>query len=143
VILIDANILLYAKFDNFPQHAKARGWLDEQLNGPARVGLPWGSLLAFLRIATNTRLFSRPLTMASAVRQVTAWLAAEPVWIPQPTERHAEVLAGLLMQPKLHYRLVPDAHLAALAVEHGLTLCSNDRDFALFPGLRWEDPLAR
>jgi uncharacterized protein len=142
VILIDANILLYAKFDNFPQHAWARDWLDEQLNGSARVGLPWGSLLAFIRVATNTRLFSQPLTMASALQQVNAWLATEPAWIPQATERHAEVLAGLLRQPRVHYRLVPDAHLAALAIEHGLILCSNDRDFALFPGLRWEDPLA-
>jgi len=141
VILIDANLLLYAKFDNFPQHVRARDWLDEQLNGSARVGLAWSSLLAFVRLATNTRLFSRPLTKASAVQQMKAWLDAGPAWIPQPTERHAEVLTGLLLQPRVHYKLVPDAHLAALAIEHGLILCSNDRDFALFRGLRWEDPL--
>ena len=140
MILIDANLLLYAKFENFPQHVRARDWLDEQLNGSARVGLAWSSLLAFVRLATNTRLFSRPMKMASAVHQMKAWLDAGPAWIPQPTERHAEVLTGLLL-PRVHYKLVPDAHLAALAIEHGLILCSNDRDFALFRGLRWENPL--
>jgi len=142
VILIDANILIYAKIDNFYQHARARSWLDEQLNGSVRVGLPWGSLLAFLRVATNTRLFSNALSMASAVSQITEWLATEPAWIPQPTERHVEVLGALLARPNVHYNLVPDAHLAALAIEHGLTLCSTDGDFARFPGLRWLNPIA-
>ena len=141
MILIDANILLYAKFDNFPWHVKARIWLDEQLSRSARVGLPWGSLLAFVRVSTNTRLFSRALSMADAMSQVTEWLAAEPAWIPQPTKRHAEVLGMLLIQPGIHYRLVPDAHLAALAIEHGLTLCSADEDFAHFRGLKWINPL--
>jgi hypothetical protein len=142
VILIDANILIYAKFHNLPEHVRARTWLDDQLNGTVEVGLPWGSLLAFLRVATNTRLFGRPLSMAEAVAQVKEWLAAEPVWIPQPTERHADVLGNLLVQPDIHYRLVPDAHLVALAIEHGLTLCSADRDFARFRELKWLNPLA-
>jgi toxin-antitoxin system PIN domain toxin len=142
VILIDANILIYAKLDNFHQHARARSWLDEQLSGSVRVGLPWPSLLAFLRVASNSRLFSRALPIAAAMRQVSAWIAAEPAWIPEPTERHAEVLGTLLVQPNVHYGLVPDAHLAALAIEHGLTLCSNDNDFARFSGLRWINPLA-
>jgi predicted nucleic acid-binding protein len=79
--------------------------------------------------------------MTVAWQQVTAWLACDPVWIPQPTERHANVLASLLAQPGILGNLVTDAHLAALAIEHGLTLCSTDGDFARFSGLRWQDPL--
>ena len=81
--------------------------------------------------------------MAYAWQQVTHWLAAAPVWTPAPTERHAEVLGNLLALPGVHGNLAPDAHLAALAIEHGLTLCSADGDFARFPGLRWLNPLAR
>lgn len=80
--------------------------------------------------------------MIQAWGQVEAWRRLENVWIPQPTERHAEVLGGLLAQPGVHGNLVPDAHLAALAIEHGLTLCSTDGDFARFSGLRWLNPLA-
>ena len=76
------------------------------------------------------------------MRQVMRWLAADPVWVPQPTERHADVLGELLTLPGVHGNLVPDAHLAALAIEHGLTLCSTDGDFARFPGLRCINPLA-
>jgi uncharacterized protein len=143
VILVDVNILVYASFDSLIQHAPAREWLDQQLAGSAAVALPWPSLLGFLRLATNARMFERPLTMADAWQQVTMWLGAEPVWTPGPTERHAEVLGNLLAQPGVHGNLVPDAHLAALAIEHGLTLCSTDGDFARFPGLRWLNPIAR
>ena len=76
------------------------------------------------------------------MRQVIRWLAAEPVWVPQPTERHADVLGGPVALPGVHGNLVPDAHLAALAIEHGLTLCSTDGDFARFPRLRFFNPLA-
>jgi len=80
--------------------------------------------------------------MANAWKQVSHWLDGEPVWIPLPTERHAEVLGKLLAEPGVHGNLVPDAHLAALAIEHGLTLCSTDGDFARFRGLKWLNPLA-
>ena len=119
-----------------------RDWLDQQLNGSARVGLPWSSVLAFLRLVTNPRVFERPEAMADAWAQVRAWLACETTWIPQPTERHIDLLDELLSLPGVHANLVPDAHLAALAVEHGLTLCSTDGDFARFPTLRWLNPLA-
>lgn len=142
MILLDANILVYAHVSSFARHQAARGWLDEQLSGPAPVGLPWASLLAFLRLVTNPRVFEHSEPMAEAWRQVHAWLACESVWIPQPTERHAEILGGFLALAGVHGNLVPDAHLAALAVEHGLTLCSTDGDFARFPGLRWLDPVA-
>lgn len=142
MILIDANLLLYAHFDSFSEHPVACEWLDRQLNGYAPVGLPWASLLAFLRIATNPRILERPEPTADAWDQVCAWLACRVVWIPQPTERHAELLGSLITLPGIRARLVPDAHLAALAIEHGLTLCSVAGDFARFPGLRWVNPLA-
>jgi uncharacterized protein len=142
VILVDANILLYACNSTADLHAKSRDWLDEKLNGPAQVGLPWPSLLAFLRIASNPRAFRSPLTMAAAWGQVSSWVSGEAVWMPEPTERHADVLGKLLAPPGIYGNLVPDAHLAALAIEHGLTLCSTDGDFARFPGLTWLNPLA-
>jgi uncharacterized protein len=142
VILLDVNILVYASNADADQHARSRAWLDEQLSGPTPVGLPWVSLLGFLRIATNARAFRSPLTMASAWRQVKDWLAAETAWTPAPTDRHAAILGKLLALPGVHGNLVPDAHLAALAIEYGLTLCSTDGDFARFPGLSWRDPLA-
>ncbi len=143
MILVDVNILIYATNSKADLHQEASAWLDAQLGGSTRVGLPWGSLLAFLRLASNSRVFPTPLTTAAAWRQATEWLQADPVWIPQPTERHRDVLGGLLRQPGVHGNLVPDAHLAALAIEHGLTLCSTDGDFARFPGLRWDNPLKK
>ncbi len=142
MILVDANLLIYAYSSSFPQHAAARVWLDEKVNGSARVGLPWHALLAFLRLTTNPRMFPHSLSMEKAWEQVSVWLACEAVWTPGPTERHASVLAGLLAQPGVHGNLVSDAHLAALAIEHGLTLCSADGDFARFANLRWINPLA-
>ncbi len=143
MILADANLLIYAVNADAPQHAAARRWLDESLNGTARVGLPWSSLLAFLRLVTNPRIFRRPITMADAWGQVDAWLGSGPAWVPAPTPRHAEVLARLLAAPGVHGNLVPDAHLAALAIEHGLELNSTDGDFARFAGLKWRNPLVR
>jgi hypothetical protein len=141
LILIDANILIYAHVSSFPQHDVARDWLDRQLNGLARVGLPWPSLLAFLRLVTNPRVFEHAEPIGDAWNQVLAWLACETTWVPEPTERHAELLGTLLAAPGVHANLVPDAHLAALAMEHGLTLCSTDGDFARFPRLRHLNPL--
>ena len=141
MILVDANLLIYAGVDSFAQHAGARKWLDGRLNGPAPVGLPWTSLLAFMRITSNPRVFEHPAAITDAWRQVLAWLDCERAWIPQPTERHREILGGLLAASGVQASLVQDAHLAALAVEHGLILCSCDGDFARFPGLHWENPL--
>ena len=141
MILIDANLLIYAHVNTFPQHAAARGWLDGRLSGTASVGLPWPSLLAFIRLVTNPRIFEHPETIDKAWQQVEEWLDCLPVWIPQPTERHREALKTLLIDQSLRANLIPDAHLAALAIEHGLILCSTDGDFGRFPGLRWENPL--
>jgi uncharacterized protein len=142
VILIDVNILVYAHVGSFSQHQKAKDWLDRQLSGVAAVGLPWPSLLAFLRLVTNPRIFDRPEPTGDAWRQVRTWLACESAWIPQPTQRHLEIVGELLALPGIQGSLVPDADLAALAIEHGLTLCSTDGDFARFPGLNWVNPIA-
>jgi uncharacterized protein len=140
VILVDANILLYAHVEDFPQHEKAREWLDAQLSSTNRVGLPWESLLAFVRLVTNPRIFPKPESASEAWGQVEAWLGAEPAWIPTPIDRHRDVL-GSIIDLATKPELVPDAHLAALAIEHGLRLMSSDGDFARFPGLQWQNPL--
>ena len=132
---------MYARVAELPQHDAARDWLDRRLNGTARVGLAWPSLVTFLRIVTNPRIFERAERSDTAWMQVERWLDCEPAWIPTPTERHRETLGRLLPETSGQPDLVADADLAALAIEHGLTLCSMDRDFARFPGLRWENPL--
>ena len=142
MILVDGNLLLYAANHDAPEHASARTWLDARLSGTARVGLPWSSLLAFVRIASNPAILKRPVTPAQAWRQVRDWLGSDAAWIPLPGAAHVEVLGPLLEHRFVTSRLVPDAHLAALAIEHGLTLYSTDGDFARFPGLKWVNPLS-
>jgi uncharacterized protein len=143
MILVDANLLVYAYVTSLAQHQASRTWLDSRLNGSTQVGLPWPTLLSFVRLVSNPRIFQHPQSISDAWAQVEEWLACQVVWIPQPTERHRDVLGSLLSDTLSRSNLVPDAHLAALAIEHGLTLCSTDRDFARFPGLRWDDPLQR
>ena len=123
------------------QHQPAKSWLNSCLNGTAPVGLPWPSLLAFLRLVTNRRIFEQPETLQEAWQQVTEWLECTPVWIPQPTEKHHEILESLFVDHGITANLIPDAHLAALAIEHGLLLCSTDGDFSRFPELRWQNPI--
>ena len=142
MILVDANLLLYAKIEDLPQHRAAAAWFEQAVGGPSKVGLPWPSLLGFLRISTNPRVFTRPLPMARAWEQVAEWIDLPAVWIPQPTERHGSVVGELLLGANASGNLVPDAHLAAIAVEHGLEVCSTDADFARFAGVRWRNPLA-
>jgi toxin-antitoxin system PIN domain toxin len=142
-MLVDANLLLFAVNEASPFHAAGREWLTEQLNGARRVGLPWQSLAAFIRIVTHPRAFERPLEPVAAWRRVTDWLAAPAAWIPTPGERHAEILGELVVRHDIRGNLVPDAQLAALALEHGLTVASADTDFARFTEIGWENPLKR
>lgn len=141
MILVDANLLLYARDTLGDQHHAALRWLTEQLNGATRVGLPWPSLTAFVRIATHPRVYEQPLSAAEAWSQVEAWLEADPAWVPLPTERHGAVLGNLIRRHDVRGNLVSDAVLAALAIEHGLELCSAGTDFARFPEVRWRNPL--
>lgn len=142
-MLVDANLLLYAVHEEARYHEEASSWLTEQLNGAHRVGLPWQSLGGFLRIATNPRALPDPLPPASAWQQVEEWLAAPAAWVPLPGPEHGRILGELVVKHDLRANLVPDAMLAALALELGLTMCSADTDFARFApdGLRWENPL--
>ena len=143
MILVDANILIYATDPRSERHEQARRWLDDQLSGDTRVGLAWESLLAFMRLVTNPRVFERPQSVAAAWRHVEEWLDCECVWVTVPGPAHRSILAGLLRNLGGGPKLIPDAHLAALAIEHGLSLCSNDGDFARFNGLSWINPLAQ
>ena len=122
MIAVDANLLIYASVKSLPQHQAAHRWLDGKLNETSQVGLPWSSLLAFVRLVSNPRLFPGALSVQQAWEQVEAWLAWPSVWIPSPTERHAGILGSLLRLPGTKSNSVPDAHLAALAIEHDLTL---------------------
>jgi toxin-antitoxin system PIN domain toxin len=140
-VLVDANILLFAVDGESPFHAAAARWLTDRLNSARRVGLPWQSLGAFLRISTNPRAAETPLTPAAAWDHVERWLAADPAWIPTPTARHADVLGALITKHDLRGNLISDAQLAALAIEHGLTVCSADTDFARFGEVRWKNPV--
>lgn len=141
MILLDANLLIYAAVESFPQHRPAKVWLDEKLNGFSPVALPWASLLAFVRIVTNARIFERPASLPEAWAIVETWLSCPRVKIPQETADHALIVKHLLPFAEPGANLVPDLHLAALALGHGLILCSTDGDFARFKPIRWENPL--
>ncbi|ORC37754.1 VapC toxin family PIN domain ribonuclease [Marispirochaeta aestuarii] len=142
MILIDADLLIYASMKSSSSHAGAKEWLDGKLNGNAPVGIPWESMLAFLRSVTNPRIFSPPVSPEEAWKVIRYWTSCKPVWIPQATENHLSILENIYRSIKPAANLVPDAHLAALSMEHGLTLCSTDGDFARFPKLSWVNPLA-
>lgn len=131
---------MYARISDFPQHDAARSWLDGELNGRTGVGLPWPSLLAFVRLVSNPRIFERPLSVREAWSQVEEWLDLPSTWVPEPTDRHRSILASLIPEAG-RCELIPDAHLAALAMEYGLVLHTTDRDFSRFSGLRWRNPL--
>jgi toxin-antitoxin system PIN domain toxin len=141
MILIDANLLVYAWNRAAPQHGRASTWLQDRLNGLTGVGIPWTSLLAFVRLVSNRRIFERATAVDEAWRQVEEWLGLPNVWIPEPAQRHQEILRTLIPEAG-KAEIVPDAYLAALAIEYGLVLQTTDRDFARFSGLRWENPLA-
>jgi uncharacterized protein len=142
VILIDANLLLYAYHPRAPQHKASRGWLEAVLSGSQLVRFAWLTLWAFLRISTNPRVFERPLSTSEAETAVSAWLARPIAGILEPGERHWEILRGLMREGQTAGALIMDAALAALALEHGVTLHTTDRDFSRFPGLKWTNPLS-
>ena len=141
MILIDANLLLYAYDPRAKQHEASRTWLEAALSGTELVRFAWVTLWAFVRIATNPRVFERPMTAAEAAAAVSSWLDQPIVGVLDPGERHWAILQGLLRDGQATGPLVMDAVIAALAVENGATLCTTDRDFSRFPGLEWRNPL--
>lgn len=141
MILIDANLLLYAYHPRSKHHERSRTWVESVFVGPTPVRLAWATILAFLRIGTSSRMFEHPLTMTEAQAHVASWLELPAVAPLEPGDRYWEILSGLLAAGQVTGPLVMDAALAALALEHGATLYTSDRDFARFPGLTTRNPL--
>ncbi|WP_343708114.1 type II toxin-antitoxin system VapC family toxin [Mycobacterium sp.] len=140
--LLDLNILVYAMDESSPRHQAARDWLDATLSGSDTVGFAWHVLIGFVRLSTRSAVFAAPLTVGESFDVVDGWLQQPCVTVVHPTERHAVVLRELLTPLGSAGNLTSDAHLAALAIEHGAGLCSTDVDFSRFSGVRWIDPLA-
>ncbi len=140
LILLDTNLLIYAYEPESQHHEAARTWFEDVLNGPAKIGFPWPTLLGFARLMGNAHVVRRPIPLHRTWTRVESWLALPQAWVPTPTDRHCKILAGLLAEES-RPDLAADAHLAALAIEHGLTVCSADGDFARFRGVRWDNPL--
>jgi uncharacterized protein len=142
VKLVDANLLLYAVDESSHHHAVAKPWLEERLSGPETFAFAWAVLLAFVRLATHPRVFDAPLTLEEALDLIDSWLTQPCATVVQPTDRHSQLLRELLAPLGTAGNLTSDAHLAALAIEHGAELCSADADFTRFPRVRWVNPLA-
>lgn len=140
--LVGANVLVYATDAGARQHEAARRWLDDQLaKGPRYVALPWPSILAYLRLVTNPRIYSPPAPVADAWQRAEEWLAQPAAWMPGPGPRHQQLLGEVIRETGPTGNLVPDAHLAVLAREHGLTVASTDSDFAKFRDVAWLNPV--
>jgi hypothetical protein len=142
VKLPDLNLLLYAIDAEATSHERARAWLEETLSGTEEVGFAWVVILGFARISTNPRIYEQPLAIEEALGVIEGWLAQSVATVVEPTSRHSTILRDLLEPLGTGGNLVSDAHLAALAIEHGAELYSRDNDFARFSGVRWVDPLA-
>jgi hypothetical protein len=142
VIVLDANVLLYAYDGTSPHHSAARDWLKGVFSGSELVGLPWQVVWAFLRLSTNSRIFTDSLSMEKAVEVAQEWMDLKQVRMLGPGERHWKLLQQMLIDGRVRGPLTTDAELAALTIEYGGVLYTTDRDFARFPGLRWVNPLA-
>lgn len=141
MILPDINLLVYAYNRDAPLHAEARAWWEEVLTTGKPVGLPWAVIKGFVRLMTHPSVVERPLRPGEAVSFVREWLEQPGVGILLPGPTHLDLFERLLKEAGVAGRLTTDAHLAALAIEHQCTLCSNDTDFSRFSGLRWINPL--
>jgi len=142
VIILDANILVYAYDSASPQHAKARAWIERTFSETELVGLPWQSVSAFLRITTNPRLPGERFTLDEAVSIVDQWLGQPMVRLLSPSDDHWVFFRRLIREGQVIGAMMSDAHVAALTIEHGGVLHTTDRDFARFPGLRWTNPMS-
>lgn len=141
MITIDANLIIYAYHSSTPQHFAARRWFEQVVSGAEPVRLAWSTIHTFLRILTHPRIFPRPFSVAEARSLVDEWFARPSVAILEPGERYWDIFRELLVRGQARGNLVMDAHLAALAIEHGAMLCTADKDFTRFEGLRLLNPL--
>lgn len=139
--LLDLNLLLYALDESAPMHGRARAWVEDTLSGSETVAFAWHVLIGFVRLSTRASVFDHPLSVSEALDAVDGWLQQPVVTVVHPGDRHASLLRELLTSVGTAGNLTSDAHLAALAIEHGAELCSTDADFSRFPGLRWRHPL--
>jgi uncharacterized protein len=140
MIVVDANVLLYAYDSNCEPHVRCREWWTTALNGHEQLGLPWPTLLAFIRIASNGRVFEVPLTAARACEIVSSWLARPQVLALEPGERYWSIFKAQVSSAQTRGPLITDTALAALSIEHGAVLCTTDREFRRFDGLKLIDP---
>jgi uncharacterized protein len=141
MIILDANLLVYAYDASSPKHREARDCLERVFSGDDLVGIPWQTISAFLRIVSNPRLFQYPRTIEQAVKVIEFWLELPNVRLLSPGDQHWPILRKVLIDGQVRGPFVSDAQLAALTMEYGAVLYSTDRDFARFAGLRWENPL--
>lgn len=142
MILPDANLLIYAVNKDSPLNRKAKAWLESVIAGPDTVGFSWNILLAFLRLTTAPTLFRKPLPLETAFDLIASWLDQPFVTVVHAGPKHIQILRGLLLPIGTGGNLTSDAHLAALAIEHGAEIYSSDADFGRFPSLKWRNPLA-
>lgn len=141
MILVDANLLLYAHDTRSDHQDEARRWLEKAFGEEVDVRLPLVTLLAFIRIGSDPRLYAQPLSMEEATAIVRGWLARSNVAIATPGDRHWAILGDIAQAGQARGPVAMDAHLAALTIEHGAELMTTDRGFARFPGLRFRNPL--
>jgi uncharacterized protein len=141
VKLLDVNLLIYAVDEEAREHEATLGWFEDALSGTETVAFAWHALVGFLRLTTRPQGARDPWPIEAALDEIQRWLGQPVATVVHPTDRHAFVLRDLLAPLGAGGNLTSDAHLAALAIEHGATLCSHDNDFSRFAGLRWEDPL--
>jgi hypothetical protein len=141
MIVPDVNLLIYAYNSDAPHHSDAKGWWEDLLSSDEPVGMPWVTMLGFIRLMTHSAVLLTPLPAAHAIAHIRSWHTRPNVSVLEPGQRHLEVLGRMFKALGTAGRLTTDAHLAALAIEHQCELCSNDADFARFSGLRWRNPL--
>jgi hypothetical protein len=142
VIAVDINLLVYTFDISSPHHERTRVWLERELTGGTPIAVPWETAMGCVRLISNERIYRHPMTVTDAWTRVGQLLADPRVWVPTPTPQHAQIVSELVGSPGLSSNDVPDVHLAALSISHGLRLASHDQGFARFEGLRWFDPIA-
>jgi len=142
VKLFDVNVLVNAYREDAPHHDPCRAALEEAISSPAAFGLSSVVLSGFLRVVTHRRVFKTPTSLADAIEFAEVLLARPQATVIRPGARHWSIFTELCLDARATGNLIPDAYLAAIAIESGCEFVTTDRDFARFPGLTWTDPLS-